>query len=123
MDNTDSFETAMEKRFYPQDVDSTIIKIENNSYKYTQTNYPGGSMGNFDMEFSLQSLSDTEIYMLKYRYEPPRKANGLLSESLERSKNLMSHPVLDSFLIEKATSDKGGFKKEELLKLKRSFSL
>ncbi|MCX6199928.1 MAG: hypothetical protein NTY88_12030 [Bacteroidetes bacterium] len=117
------FEASMNYRFYPHTVDSAIIKIEKENYKYIQTYYPGGSMGNFDMGFSLKSLSDTESFILKYMYEPPRKTNGLLSETVEKSRNLRNRHDLDSFLIEKATSDKGGFKKEEFLKLKKSFSL
>ena len=116
----DSLDAQIEYLMYPRNVDSAIVELDHVSYKYIQTYYPGGSMGNFDVGFALKSLQNMEVFTLAYTYQPPRKANGLLSETLDRSKNLIRHSTLDSFLIEKATSGNGGFKKKELLKVKTS---
>ena len=116
----DSLDAQIEYLMYPRNVDSAIVELDHVSYKYIQSYYPGGSMGNFDVGFSLKNLQSMEVFTLAYTYQSPRKANGLLSETLDRSKNLTRYSTLDSFLIEKASSGKGGFKKKELLRVKAS---
>jgi hypothetical protein len=75
-----------------------IASIDNKEYLYYEDYKPGGSMGNSGIDFTLFDLNSNVKYYIYY-YEYPSK--GVWWTDFTKSRNLISHENLKSFLDEK----------------------
>jgi phage anti-repressor protein len=75
-----------------------FIKIENQPYLYYEEYQPGGNLGNFDIEFTLYDISNSEKYFIHYT-EVPQGSTYLTD--FRKSQNLVGNETLMRFLEEK----------------------
>ena len=93
---------------YEYRVDSPEISLINGqSFFYYEEYLAGGSLGNFDIEFSLYNLSTLEKYFIHYKEFPD--GNKTITEFIN-SDNLLASKTLQNYLEAKITSSSRVYK-------------